>query len=97
MTIVASGITPTIVPREADGDGSVDSVPVADTSSRLPPLRWIAEEALVYDAERNELHRPDCSAATARAYELPGGRALRLVWAPRLCSDCRPDATMGLG
>jgi hypothetical protein len=38
---------------------------VADTlvSVPLPPLHWIAEEELVYDRERNELHKSSCAGA----------------------------------
>jgi hypothetical protein len=66
-------------------------VPVA---SRLPPLRWVAEEPLVYDETTNELHRPDCSGAASDGLELGRGQALDLVWAPRICRRCYPDVTL---
>ena len=63
--------------------GSLRDVDAADDPG-LPPRRWIAEEPLVYDGQRNELHRRDCDhAAGAR---LTQGEALSLVWAPRMVS-----------
>jgi hypothetical protein len=61
----------------------------------LPPLRWIAEEPLRSDPATNELHRADCTQASGR--ELAQGEALMLVWAPKICFDCRPRVTLGLG
>ena len=48
----------------------------------LPPLRWVAEEDLVYDPATRTLHRPGCLLArelppTARA--LAAGAALELI------------------
>lgn len=65
----------------------------------LPPLRWVAEEDLVYDPGTRTLHRPGCPLARDRhaaAQPLAAGAALELVWAPRLC-ECRPDTTLALG
>jgi hypothetical protein len=61
----------------------------------LRPLRWIAEERLLYDCAANELHRPSCPRAPAIREELAPGDALELVWAPRMCR-CRPDVTLAL-
>jgi hypothetical protein len=68
---------------------------VVRTHSTLPPLRWIAEEALTYNEQTHELHRPSCP--QAYGYELAAGEALDLVWAPKVCPGCRPDVTLGLG
>jgi hypothetical protein len=73
-------------------------VRVRDSDSRLPPLRWVAEEDLVYDLDANTLHRPGCrllpaGRATSR---LPARSALTLIWAPVVC-QCRPDVTLALG
>ncbi len=65
------------------------------TRSTLPPLQWIAEETLTYDDQTNELHRRSCPQATGD--ELDAGDVLKLVWAPNICADCRPDVTMRLG
>lgn len=62
--------------------------------SSLRPLRHIAEEPLVYDRERNELHQADCAWATGEPLEQ--GDALELVWAQQLCPACRPDTTLAL-
>jgi hypothetical protein len=77
--------------------GSFVGVPQASTSSRLRPLRWIAEEPLVYDQARNELHRDSCRRAGAGVMELADGEPLELVWAPKVSPACRPDVTMALG
>lgn len=45
----------------------------------LPPLRWIADEPLVYDPGTRELHRPSCPKASGD--ELAEGDELLLVWA----------------
>jgi hypothetical protein len=66
-------------------------------SSRLPPLRWVAEESLVYDQAAKELHRRACPRAPTAGVELARGDALELVWAPTMCPACRPDVTLGLG
>jgi len=71
-------------------------VPQASTSSRLRPLRRIAEEPLAYDPPRNELHRRCCLRMRAGVIELAHGEAFELVWAPRICSVCRPEVTMVL-
>ena len=62
------------------------------------PLRWVAEEALVYDATTNTLHRPGCTqvAGASATTSVAAGAALELVWAPRLCA-CGPDVTLALG
>jgi hypothetical protein len=60
----------------------------------LPPLRWIAEEPLVYDQGANELLRPSCSRASGEG--LAEGAAPELVWAPRVCLACGPDVTMSM-
>jgi hypothetical protein len=69
----------------------------ASVPSRLPPLRWIAEEELLYDTSSRTLHRPGCphvDALTLR--KVPAGSALKLVWAPLICR-CGPDVTLSLG
>jgi len=68
------------------------------TACSLRPLRWVAEENLIYDPNSRTLHRPSCPLArrTQGAASLPAGSALELVWAPRMC-DCRPDVTLALG
>jgi len=58
----------------------------------LAPLRWVAEEQLVYDSATRTLHRPGCPLARelqATAQAVAAGAALELVWAPRMC-ECRP-------
>jgi hypothetical protein len=64
----------------------------------LPPLRWVAEEDLVYDSDANTLHRPGCRLLPARyaTTSLPARSALELVWAPVMC-QCSPDVTLALG
>jgi hypothetical protein len=68
------------------------------TTYTLRPLRWVAEEDLIFDPESRTLHRPGCPLAhrTQGTSSLPAGAALELVWAPRMC-DCRPDVTLALG
>ena len=63
----------------------------------LPPLRWVAEEDLIYDSATNTLHRPGCPHASTvtSPRPVPAHGALQLVWAPTLC-DCRPDVTLAL-
>jgi ribosomal protein S27AE len=51
----------------------------------------------VYDQARNELHRDSCPRVGAGVIRLPDEQALELVWAPKICSTCRPDVTMALG
>ena len=53
----------------------------------LPPLRWVAEEDLIYDSATNTLHRPDCPHASTVTSPRPVSAhgALQLVWAPTLC------------
>jgi hypothetical protein len=63
--------------------------------SSLRPLRHIAEEPLVYDRERNEIHHASGQRATGES--LDRGDDLELVWAPRICRACRPDMTLALG
>lgn len=67
----------------------------ASVASMLRPLRWLAEEPVVYNAAGNELHRPDCP-LSAGGVTLATGEALQLIWAPRVCQDCRPDVTTNL-
>jgi hypothetical protein len=63
----------------------------------LRPLRWIAEEDLIYDPVSRTLHHPSCARAQrTHGSRLPAGSALELVWAPRLC-ECGPDVTLALG
>lgn len=75
-----------VQPYDRSGDGA------------LPPLRWVAEEDLVFDPAMRTPHRPGCRLAS----ELhAGGQAIaagapELVWAPRLC-HCGPDLTLALG
>ena len=63
----------------------------------LPPLRWVAEENLIYDSATNTLHRPGCPHASTVTSPRPVSAhgALQLVWAPTLC-DCQPDVTLAL-
>lgn len=63
----------------------------------LPPLRWVAEENLIYDSATNTLHRPGCPHAgtVTSPRPVPAHGALQLVWAPTLC-DCQPDVTLAL-
>ena len=63
----------------------------------LPPLRWVAEEDLIYDSATNTLHRPGCPHASTvtSPRPVPAHGALQLVWAPTLC-DCQPDVTIAL-
>jgi hypothetical protein len=72
---------------------------VVATQSRLRPLRWIAEEALVYDSNVNEMHKPGCSGASRdpASVELAPGEWIESVWAPGYCWECRPDVTTALG
>jgi hypothetical protein len=74
-------------------DGTVKPM---SRAADLPPLRWVAEERLLYDRAANELHRWSCRRAPAISEELERGDALSLVWAPRMCR-WRPDVTLGLG
>jgi hypothetical protein len=63
----------------------------------LPPLRWVAEENLIYDTATNSLHPPDCPHASpvTSPRPVPAHAALQLVWATTLC-DCQPDVTLAL-
>lgn len=63
----------------------------------LPPLRWVANEDLIYDSARNTLHRSSCPhASTVASPRLVCARtALQLVWAPVLC-NCQPYVTLAL-
>jgi hypothetical protein len=63
-------------------------------TSSLLPLRWCADEPLVYDPASNELHRRGCALAVGS--ELIESEVFELVWAPLVCAACRPDVTMGL-
>jgi hypothetical protein len=63
----------------------------------LRPLRWVAQEDLIYDSDSRILHRPSCPRAPGtQGSRLPAGSALELVWAPRICA-CGPDVTLALG
>ncbi|MGO9957773.1 MAG: hypothetical protein ACLP50_17675 [Solirubrobacteraceae bacterium] len=66
--------------------------------STLPPLRWIAQEELVYDQAARTLHRSSCPRLrdVTNPTRIPTGTALELVWAPEFCT-CGPDVTLGLG
>lgn len=65
--------------------------------TKLPPLRWVAEHELLYEAEANTVHRPGCARiAAVDPTRVPAGSSLRLVWAPQVCA-CRPDMTLALG
>ena len=70
------------------------TVPAVSRPSSLRPLRHIAEEPLVYDRERNEIHQARCPRATGEPLER--GDELELIWAPRLCPACQPDTTLAL-
>jgi hypothetical protein len=65
--------------------------------SALPPLRWIAEQDLVYEPDTHTLHRSGCPRIgdPQRTRKLPAGHALELIWAPTMC-QCGPDVTLGL-
>jgi hypothetical protein len=69
-----------------------------NTQSTLPPLRWVAEEDLIYDASSRTLHRSACPRLhdPTLLTSVPAGSALELVWAPTICA-CGPDVTVGLG
>jgi hypothetical protein len=74
------------------------STPVARAEScSLPPLRWVAEQDLIYDPATNTLHRSGCRhvATIAAPRPLPAHAALEIVWAPIICA-CRPDVTLSL-
>jgi hypothetical protein len=62
--------------------------------SSLRPLRHVAEEPLVYDRERNEIHQASCARAAGEPLE--EGDVLELIWPPRMCPVCRPDVTLAL-
>jgi hypothetical protein len=68
-----------------------------DLLTGLTPLRWLADEDLVYEPATETLHRAGCrrlvSPETARA--LAAGTALERMTAPRFC-ECRPDVTTTL-
>jgi hypothetical protein len=67
------------------------------TAYALRPLRWIAEEEVIYHPDSRTLHRPSCELAhTTQGSRLPEGSALELVWAPRMC-ECGPEVTLALG
>jgi hypothetical protein len=69
-----------------------------NTQSTLPPLRWIAEEDLIYDATSRTLHRPACPhlRGATLVTSVPARSTLELIWAPTICA-CRPDVTLSLG
>jgi hypothetical protein len=67
------------------------------TAYALRPLRWIAQEELLFDPDSRTLHRPSCPRAhMTEGSRVRAGSALELVWAPRMC-DCGPDVTLALG
>jgi hypothetical protein len=63
----------------------------------LPPLRWVAEENLIYDTATNALHPPGWPHASpvTSPRPVPAPAALQLVSATTLC-DCQPDVTLAL-
>ena len=69
-----------------------------NTQSTLAPLRWVAEEDLIYDATSRTLHRPACPRlrGATRVMSVPARSALELIWAPTICA-CGPDVTLSLG
>ena len=75
-----------------------DGNPTPTRRSTLPPLRWVAEEDLVYDAASHTLHRPECPriGEAAGMVGVPARSALELIWAPHIC-ECGPDVTLGVG
>jgi hypothetical protein len=58
-----------------------DGDPIPTRSSTLPPLRWLAEEDLVYDAGLHTLHRPQCPRVrdAAGVIDVPAGSAIELI------------------
>jgi hypothetical protein len=68
------------------------------TQSTLAPLRWVAEEDLIYDATSRTLHRPACPRlrGATRVTSVPARSSLELIWAPTICA-CGPDVTLSLG
>ena len=56
----------------------------------LPPLRWVAEEDLIYDSATNTLHRPSCSRASTLTSPRPVPRTQRCSSSGR-----RASATAG--
>ena len=78
--------------------GEVNAGPDPTASYPLAPLRWVAEEDLLYDPRSRTLHRPSCHVAheCQRVHGVPAGSAVELVWAPRMC-ECGPDVTLALG
>ena len=69
-----------------------------NTQSTLAPLRWVAEEDLIYDATSRTLHRPACPRLRGATLvtSVPARSALELIWAPTVCA-CGPDVTLSLG
>jgi hypothetical protein len=70
----------------------------SDRRSSLAPLRWVAQEELLYERSSNTLHRLSCGRVGSRdgLEVVPAGAPLWLVRAPRLC-ECGPDVTLALG
>jgi hypothetical protein len=46
----------------------------------------------MYDEEARTIHRPDCAKA-----QIDEGDTVEAVWAPLICSECRPAVLMKLG
>ena len=89
---------PALAAARLDTDGRPSATRRRSGGRALPPLRWVAEEDLVYDTASETLHRAGCPrvGATARTARLAAGEILELVWAPTVC-ECRPDVTLQLG
>ena len=78
--------------------GDVDAQLDRTADYALAPLRWAAEEDLLYDPWSRTLHRPSCHVAREcqPVRSVPAGSAVELVWAPRMC-ECGSDVTLALG
>lgn len=84
------------------GVGSAGAPPVEDGRGRsggLAPLRWLAEEDLVFEPVSETLHRPECPRLRGGepVQALASGAVLERVMAPGVCAECRPDVTLTLG
>jgi hypothetical protein len=85
-------------PQRGCQTGDVNAQPDRTASYALAPLRWVAEEDLLYEPRSRTLHRPSCHVAREHLLvrSVPAGSAVELVWAPRMC-ECGPDVTVALG
>ena len=84
----AAGDRPVLVqPHCGCQTDDVNAQPNPTPSYALAPLRWVAEEDLLYDPRSRTLHRSSCHVAREHVpvRSVPAGSAVEPVWVPRMC------------